>query len=163
MNAIRIGYIQSFPSDLIWFLSLPLLAVALAMVAGTWLPFAALASINLWNTISHHFSTWFRVFSLPEDWKRWKGRLIVGPVLITAASVTKLIWAPLTAVLVSTAWDHQHSLMQQHGFARIYDFKARAGSQSTGKFDLWLNIVLYVNLLITAPLWGELWIYESFR
>jgi hypothetical protein len=60
-------------------------------------------------------------------------------------------------------WDHQHSVMQQHGFARVYDFKAGTGAPSIGRLDFWLGISLYANMLIVAPLWGELWIAELYR
>ena len=53
--------------------------------------------------------------------------------------------------------------MQQYGFSRIYDFKAGAGAPHTKRFDFWLCIILYGNLLITAPLWSELWIAEFYR
>ena len=49
-------------------------------------------------------------------------------------------------------WDKQHVLMQQHGFARIYDFKAQAGAPSTSRFDLLLNWTLFLNLFLTSPL-----------
>ena len=163
MSTIRTGYIRSLHSDLVWFLGLPFFAVAVAMGSHQWLPFAALASFNLWITIPHHFSTWFRAYSLTEDWTRWKWRFIVGPVLITGTTLATLIYAPLTAVLVFALWDHQHSVMQQHGFARIYDFKARAGSPSTGKFDLGLGAALYLNMVLTAPLWVEIWIYQLYQ
>ena len=163
MSAIRTGYIRGFWTDLFWFLGLPYLAIAAALCSEIWLPFAAVVSVNLWITIPHHFSSWFRAYGLPEDWARFKGRLILGPILIFGATLAGIYWAPLTAVLALAVWDHQHSMMQQHGFARIYDFKAKAGAPQTGKFDLWLGIVLYVNLILTAPLWAENWIAELYR
>ncbi|MBC8353831.1 MAG: hypothetical protein H8E66_17665 [Planctomycetes bacterium] len=69
-----------------------------------------------------------------------------------------LKFAPGTTLLLGTLWDHQHSAMQQHGLARIYDFKARTGAPSTGRLDLLLNIFLFVNLLLTAPLFANLWV-----
>jgi hypothetical protein len=72
-------------------------------------------------------------------------------------------FAPVSIALVLMMWDHQHSVMQQHGFARIYDFKAGTGSPSQGRLDLWLGLLLYGNLLVTGPLWSELWIAELYR
>jgi hypothetical protein len=60
-------------------------------------------------------------------------------------------------------WDHQHSLMQQHGFARIYDFKAKTGAPATGKYDLALAWILYGNLLLTTPFFTAFWIRESYN
>jgi hypothetical protein len=60
-------------------------------------------------------------------------------------------------------WNHQHFVMQLHGFTRIYDFKARTGAPSTGRWDYGLNWVLYLNMFITAPLFARLWIHELYR
>jgi hypothetical protein len=53
--------------------------------------------------------------------------------------------------------------MQQHGFARIYDFKAGTGAPSMGRVDFWLSMFLYGNLLVVGPIWSELWIAELYR
>ncbi|HIE97912.1 MAG TPA: hypothetical protein EYG03_09640 [Planctomycetes bacterium] len=59
--------------------------------------------------------------------------------------------------------DHQHSIMQQYGFARIYDFKAKTGGPLAARFDLWLGWTLYLNLLITSPLFTRFWVAELVR
>jgi len=158
----RTGYILNGRADLVWFLGLPFIAIAIALGCYHWLPVVAWASIGLWVTIPHHFATWLRTYGLPEDWQRWKGRLIGGPLVIGAMTLLGLRFAPGTALIVVTLWDHQHSIMQQHGLARIYDFKARTGARSTGRFDLLLNWFLFVNMLLTAPLFAELWIRELY-
>lgn len=159
----RVGYILGRRADWVWFIGLPFLAIAAALASQRWLPAVALASVALWITVPHHFATWLRTYGLREDWRRWKDRLIVGPPIIAASAFAGLVWAPMSLVLVITLWDHQHSLMQQHGFARIYDFKARAGAPSTPRFDLFLNWILYVNLLLTAPLFTQFWVREVYR
>lgn len=157
------GWILDPRRDAVWFLGLPLLAFALAMGCHAWLPFVALASVNLWITIPHHFATWARTYGLKEDWQRWKERLIVGPVLIGVVALAGHRWAPTTLLLLVTMWDHQHSIMQQHGFARIYDFKARAGAETTGRFDLCLGWILYGNMFLNAPLFVQYWVRELFK
>jgi hypothetical protein len=142
----------------VWFLGLPFLAIGVALACYQWLPVLAWASIGLWITIPHHFATWLRTYGLAEDWQRWKARLIAGPIVILGMSLLGLKFAPGTTLLLATLWDHQHSAMQQHGLARIYDFKARTGAPSSGRMDLLLNILLFVNLLLTAPLFANLWI-----
>ena len=79
---------------------------------------------------------------MPEEWERFKSRLILGPILIIAFAAAGLVWAPITLTLIVLAWDHQHSIMQQHGFARIYDFKTQSGLPSTGRIDLALHWLL---------------------
>ena len=48
---------------------------------------------------------------MPEEWSRFKERLIIGPIVIVALTAAGLTWAPITLLLMVTAWDHQHSIM----------------------------------------------------
>ena len=159
----KTGYIASRPADLVWFVTLPLVAILIALGCQAWLPYVAVASINLWITIPHHYATWVRTYGMPEEWERFKDRLIVGPIVIIAMAATGYVWAPITLLLLITAWDHQHSIMQQHGFGRIYDFKAGTGSPDTGRFDLTLHWVLYSHMFLNAPMFRHLWIRELYR
>ena len=158
----RPGWILSPRHDLAWFLLLPVSAVLIALGCHHWLPFVALVSVNLWITIPHHCATWVRTYGLEEDWQRWRGRLLLGPLMIGALAMMGHRWAPTTLLLVVTMWDHQHSIMQQHGFARIYDFKAGTGTLRTGRFDLVVNWVLYGHMFLTAPLFVQYWVRELF-
>jgi len=120
----KTGFILSARADLLWFLGLPFLAVAVALTSQHYLSAVAMASVSLWITMPHQGATWLRTYGLTEDWQRFRGRLIVAPILLFATAVVGLQWAPITLMIIVMLWDHQHSIMQQHGFARIYDFKA---------------------------------------
>ena len=109
-------------------------------------------------TVPHHFVTWLRVYGSPGEFARFKERFIWGPVLLIGFCYLLLHYAPLSLVLIVTLWDHQHSLMQQYGFARVYDFKAKTGSPSTAKFDLAFSWVFFVNMLVVSPLFSTLWV-----
>jgi len=163
MNAISLGYIRSPRADLLWFVALPPIALAIALFFHTELPYMAQASISVWITAPHHYAGWVRGYGLEEDWSRWKTRLILGPILLVPSVLFGSAFIPVTLALVLLLWDHQHSVMQQYGFSRIYDFKAGTGAPSTRRFDFWLGIILYGNMLLTAPLWSELWIAELYR
>ncbi len=76
------GYILSRRADLVWFLGLPFAAILVALGFQRWLPYVAIASINLWITIPHHYVSWVRSYGMPEVWQRFKQRLIVGPIVI---------------------------------------------------------------------------------
>ena len=160
---IRTGYILNRRDDQIWFLALPLVALAAALGSQAWLPYVALASVNLWITVPHHFATWARTYGISEDWRRFKERLIVGPLVIFAAILTGLQVAPISLLLIIVLWDSQHSIMQQHGFGRIYDFKADSGSPRTPRFDLALHWILYSNMFLNAPLFVTMWLRELYR
>ena len=159
----KTGYVLSRRADLVWFLGLPFVAVLVALGFQRWLPYVAIASINLWITIPHHYVGWVRSYGMPEVWERFKQRLILGPIIILLFTAVGLLAAPITLVLLVTTWDHQHSIMQQHGFTRIYDFKAKAGLPSTGRFDLALHCVLYSHMFLNAPMFRTLWIRALYR
>ena len=159
----KTGYILNRRADIVWFLGLPFFAVAMALGFQAWLPYVAVASINLWITIPHHYAGWVRSYGMPDIWERFRNRLIAGPIVIVGFTILGLQFAPITLLLLVTAWDHQHSLMQQHGLARIYDFKAGAGLPSTRRFDLGLHCVLYGYMFISAPMFRFLWIRELHR
>ena len=151
----RSGYILGARADRIWFLGLPFVAVGFAMVAGHWLPFAVLAALHIWVTIPHHYATWLRTYGDRVGRERFRGRLILGPLLILSFVALGTIFAPLMLFVVIRIWDVQHGLMQQHGFGRIYDFKAKTGAPSTRQFDLGLHAVLYVNMILASPLFTQ--------
>ena len=117
-----------------------------------------MAAVALWVTVPHHFATWLRVYASPADFNRWRERFILGPFLMVLMAYAAIRYAPLTLVLIVSLWDHQHSLMQQYGFARIYDFKARAGAAFTARFDLLFNWILFVNMLVVSPLFSVIWV-----
>lgn len=159
----RTGYITDFRGDLVWFLGLPFAALAVALVSQQWLSAVALASFVLWVNTPHTFSTIIRAYGLEEDRKRFSDRLIVGVVAICSLLYFGLTYFPITLLLLTTVWNHQHFMMQLHGFTRIYDFKAGAGSKATGHYDLFLNIILYFNMFVTAPLFTKYWVRELIR
>ncbi len=159
----RQGFILDLRRDLIWFLTLPYVCLIVAFACQQWMPAVVVASVGLWITIPHHFATWLRTYGVREDWERWKDQLIVGPLVIISLTAAGFLWAPFTLLMVSYMWDHQHSIMQQHGFARIYDFKAKAGAPWTGRWDFWLNWVLYGNMFLTMPLFTKVWVRELLR
>ena len=163
MNAMVLGYIRNARADLVWFVALPFAAIAVALGFHHWLPYIAQASIAVWITVPHHYATWVRSYGLEEDWSRWKDRLVIGPLLLIPSVLFGSAYIPVSAAIVLLLWDHQHSMMQQHGFARVYDFKAGSGAPAAGRFDFWLGVVLYGNLLLSTPLWSELWIAELYR
>jgi hypothetical protein len=162
-SIFKTDYILGPRADAVWFLGLPIAGVAIAMACQTWLPAASVVSVALLITIPHHFATWLRTYGFSDEWQRWKIRLVVGPIAIFALTLLGLAWSPLTVLLLIMLWDHQHSLMQQFGLGRIYDFKARTGAPLTGRFDLALNWVLYVNMLLTSPFWTERWVLELYQ
>jgi hypothetical protein len=160
---IRVGYIVNPKADLVCFLGLPLVALAFALACQQWLTAVAITSVALLFNSPHFFVTLLRTFGLEEDRRRFRDQLIVGLVVISAFTVVGMKFAPLTIVLLGVMWTHQHNVMQLHGFSRIYDYKAKAGAPSTPRWDLTLNWVVYVNMVLTAQLFANFWIRELYR
>ena len=157
------AYIVNRKVDGIWFLALPYVAVAVALLLQDALPGESVAAIALWVTVPHHFATWLRVYGSPAEFGRWRERFVLGPVLMVLMAFVAIRYAPLSLILIVSLWDHQHSLMQQYGFARIYDFKAKAGAAMTGKFDLAFNWIVFVNMLIVSPLFSVIWVRMAYE
>jgi len=157
------GYILNPRADVVWFLSLPFWALGLALAAHHWLPAMAELSVALLVTAPHQFATWLRTYGFRDERQRWSIQLVAAPILIFSLTLVGLYYSPLTVVLLTFLWDHQHSLMQQHGFARIYDFKAEAGAPSTRRYDLALSWILYLTLFLTTPLWTEIWVRQLYQ
>ena len=152
------AYIIDRRADWIWFLTLPFAAVVIGLLSHQYLSGTALAAIAVWITVPHHFATWLRVYGSSVEFNRWRDRFIVGPFVLVLLAYVAMRYAPLSLVLIVTLWDHQHSLMQQYGFSRIYDFKAGAGTATTSRFDLLFNWILFVNMLVVSPLWSVIWV-----
>ncbi len=152
------GYIIDARHDTLWFLALPFISVALALLAHRYLPGGALVAVTLWITVPHFLITGLRVYGSPAEFTRWRERFILSPILLILFAFALAVYAPLTLVLLVTLWDHQHSLMQQYGFARVYDFKAKTGGPQAAKFDLYFNWVFFVNMLLVSPLFSAIWV-----
>ncbi|MBL8813035.1 MAG: hypothetical protein JNM43_22900 [Planctomycetaceae bacterium] len=159
----RTAYILTFRQDFFWFWLLPFLAVGFALFCQQSMTGVALATVGVWITMPHQFASWLRTYGIPEERRLWTDRLYVAPLLIFFATLAGYAVAPISTALFVILWDHQHSIMQQHGFARIYDFRGRTGAPSTGWFDLLLGWILFGNMLITSPMFMWPLVRELYR
>ena len=159
----RIAYILGRRADLLVFIALPFIALAAGMASQKWLPVTAVAAVGLWMTTPHHFASWLRTFGFADEFHRWRFKLILGPIVIFSLVCLGLQWSPLTIAMLVMLWDHQHSLMQQYGFSRIYDFKAGTGSPSTARFDYLFTWIVYGNMFLVSPYWTEIWALELYQ
>jgi len=156
---LQTGYVVNRRQDYIWFVGLPF-AICLALLSGHYLPGAAIA---LWITIPYHSVTWLRVHGSPSEFSRFKEHFVLSTILLVAFTYALIQYVPISLVFVVTLWDHQHSLMQQYGFSRVYDFKAKTGAATTAKFDLAFNWIFFGNMLIVSPLFSVIWVRRALR
>ena len=152
------GYIVSPNNDRLWFLALPFLAVAFAVGAEHHAPEVWVVVASALITVPHQGVTFLRVYPSRTEFQRWPKRLVIGPLLLIPGVYYMSMWNPWLLILIVTLWDHQHSIMQQYGFSRIYDHKAGTGGRLTPKFDFYLNWVLFVNLLLVTDVWTRFWV-----
>ena len=158
----RTAYIRSLHADCLVFFALPIIATLIALGCQAWLSSVAIASVTLWITIPHHYVTWVRAYGHLEDRRRWKRRLLGAPIIL-GLFVFGMQWAPVSLLLVTILWDQQHSLMQQHGLARIYDAKAGTGNSEIARLDLGLHWVLFLNMVLVSPFFTASWLKELYR
>ncbi len=154
----RSGYIVNPINDRIWFLGLPFLAIGAALASQLHLPGVWLVAVSALVTVPHQGVTFLRVYASPTERARWPRLLTAGPLILIPGVYFMIEWNPWLLILGVTLWDHQHSIMQQYGFARIYDHKAEAGAPLTPKFDYYLNWVLFVNMLLVTDLFTRFWV-----
>ncbi len=159
----RRGYILSWREDLLWFWLLPFLAVGVALLCQQYLSAVALAAVGVWVTLPHQFASWLRTWGVADERRLWGDRLYWGPLLIFGGSLLGYGLAPISTALLVILWDHQHSIMQQHGFARIYDFRGGTGFPVTGWFDLVLGWLLFSHMLLTSPMFVFPLVRELYR
>ncbi|MFT5443011.1 MAG: hypothetical protein ACI8W3_002056 [Myxococcota bacterium] len=152
------GYIISPQSDFLWFFILPLIAVAAATLSHLTLPGVGLLIASVGVTVPHHFVTWMRVYGSPVEFSRWRTRLVLIPVVFIPAVFLMSKQIPLGLILLIYLWDNQHSIMQQYGFGRIYDFKAGTGGENTARFDYYLHWALFLNMLLVSPVFTNYWV-----
>lgn len=152
------GYIVSQRGDLVWFVLLPFAALAAALVSQQYLPSLAMVAISFVVTAPHHCVTFLRVYASPNEFQSRRFTFVAGPLLFIPAVFFAAKFAPFSLMMLIMFWDHQHSIMQQYGFTRIYDFKAGTGSPRTAKLDFYLNWVLFVNMLLVSKAFAAFWI-----
>lgn len=156
----RKPYIVGPAYDWIFFLSPPLLALALGFLVATYhlgawdLELAGeqftAAGLALGVFIHAHLViVFFRSHGNRTILEQFPVRFLVVP----AALFVAMIWSPWVAVCASvlaTFWDVYHSGAQTFGFARIYDSKAKNAPDDGRTLDIILNQLLYAGPIVAG-------------
>lgn len=100
-------------------------------------------------TWAHLIAVLPRAYCNPEVFACYRTRLTVVPVVLIAALLVSPT-ALAVAAVVAVFWDVHHSAMQNFGFARIYDMKAKNPPHLLRAADLRLNWMLYVGPIATG-------------
>jgi hypothetical protein len=162
----RSPYLVSPAYDWAWFLSTPVVALAIGIaISGTWLTTATLAigegdsaaGIAIAVLIHAHLvAVVFRSHANPTVFRRHPVRFLLVPAALWAALMWSE-WIAVAATVVATFWDVWHSGAQTFGFARIYDRNAGVPPDRDRALDFWANQVLYAGpILAGATLFDHL-------
>ncbi len=155
----RSSYIVSPMYDWIAFIGAPLIALFFAMAIS--LPFVPNPIINVgdrehtfWGFIvlvimtqCHLLITVIRAYGNQTIFKKYKRRLLIGPILIFSLIYVHS-WAFYSMIIIATWWDVYHSACQTYGFTRIYDIKTGNTSLSLRIQDRILNCLIYIGPII---------------
>lgn len=154
------GYIVSALYDNFFFITSPLLALAL----GVLIALSSLPSmrVNVFNhegspdsiflgtfIMAHLFIVFFRSNGNKKIYQMYPYRFTLVPLLLfTALCFSK--WVAITASVLATWWDVYHSSLQTFGLGRIYD--ARAGNDKVvgRRLDYMLNLLIYAGPILAG-------------
>lgn len=158
------GWIHSRPFDLLMFIGMPLVSIAVAYGFSLvprednqilFLDQPALMTSVALKTIihSHLVIVFFRSHMNPKVRTRWPVRFWLVPLVLFVATLVSL---PLLGIvlIVTTFWDVYHSSLQTFGIGRIYDMKAGADVNKGRNVDIALNHLIYIGPLLVGPVWG---------
>lgn len=169
----RSPYIATPLYDWVFFLLPPLASLLLgALVSGTsfdtdrfWLHGHRVT----WTTLllgifvhAHLVAVFVRSHLNPEIFPRHKIRFVVVPVLLVFAMMMSM-WAVVIATVLVTFWDVWHSALQTFGLGRIYDRNQGNDPLVGRRWDLILNLILYVGPIVSgATMYAHFQKFELF-
>jgi hypothetical protein len=171
----RSPYIVSRTYDWLWFLSAPMLALALGVLVSGWPSLTAqqhqLATEHdtligfFIGTITHaHLvAVFFRSHGNAQIRKLYPIRFFVVPAVLWAAIVISP-WIAVASIVVATFWDVWHSGAQTFGFARIYERNHGTPPELGRRLDFWLQQLLYAGpILAGATLMDHVDSFDNFK
>src|SRR5438093_1870146 len=149
----RTGFLVGPAYDTIFFITSPLLALALVVaISGTSLTTRYIHNFSHegtaatlfigWFTMAHLFIVFFRSHGNREIFRTHPYRFTIVPVLLFAA-MTASVWIQCLIAVLATFWDVYHSSLQTFGLARIYDRRAGNDPNTGRELDRLLNLLLY--------------------
>ena len=158
--AARRGWIVGPFYDSLFFITSPLLALALGLVlAPTQLAVrplrlfadegsAAMIFIGSF-TMAHLVIVIFRSHANREIFRTHRYRFTIVPIALFLA-MTVSPWCQVAIAVLATFWDVYHSSLQTFGLGRIYDRLAGNDPLEGRRLDYLLNLVLYAGPIVAG-------------
>ena len=160
-------------SDLLLIVAAPLLALVWTMCTlalmgterGTTLVMTVFGVFN----VAHHCPTFLRIYGDKELVKRFRWRLLLGPIfpfgcaLIVVALLIRSgasVQQMLFLFLLLNLWDPWHFVMQHYGFMRIYDRHNDAPHGLASRMDMLLCFSWFAFVMLAAAEWLPSLLYD---
>jgi hypothetical protein len=172
---VRSPYIVSRSYDWLWFLSMPMLSLAIGVLVSGW-PSLTATEHHLGTesdtlvgffigtvTHAHLVAVFFRSHGNAQIRKLYPIRFFIVPVVLWLAIVISP-WIAVASTVVATFWDVWHSGAQTFGFARIYERNNGTPPELGRKLDFWLQQLLYAGpILAGATLMDHFDSFDNFK
>ena len=143
------SWIQGPGVDLCLLIGVPLFLVPLIALAPARPALQELILyLGAFGALGHHLPGMMRAYGDRELFRRFRARLILAPIFLTAVCVGFSVSGLGAIVLITFLWTTWHTLMQVFGFARIYDSKGGRVSPWTSRLDHGLCIAWIVAPLV---------------
>lgn len=149
------GWIISPLWDCVFFLVTPLAGLAVAISLDV-VVFDTAALIIVTGVIAtgHHLPGFLRTYGDPELLTRYRGRLLVAPVLLAAACVGFRVTGVTGLDAILLIWGTWHVLMQNYGIMRIYGARKGEVSRLTSWLDWALMLTWITAVYLSSPAWS---------
>ncbi|HIE98945.1 MAG: tetratricopeptide repeat protein [Fuerstiella sp.] len=140
--------------DCVFFLVTPLVGIALAKGLDV-APFDTTVLLIVTAVIAtgHHMPGFLRTYGDPELFARYRGRLLIAPVLLAAACISFRFAGILGLDAILLVWGVWHVLMQNYGIMRIYSARKGEPSRMTSRLDWAVMLTWIVAAYLSSPAW----------
>lgn len=139
-------------ADFAFFIATPLLIVPAYFAAAPILPLHALQVVVLaLSATGHHLPGFIRAYTDASIFRQFRYRLLVVPALLILFAAWTTYNKLSTLFFLFIAWSTWHGAMQIHGFLRIYDAKSGFFSAWTARWDFWMCISWFVQVVLWSP------------
>lgn len=135
--------------DLALIVATPLLILPAMMLARSrWADASIVLFIAAFGQLGHNLPGMMRAYGDRALFERYKTRFIVAPIVLVAVCVLAVVYHLHGLILVTAVWAIWHALMQTHGFARIYDAKAKSFDAPTRWLDFAMTFTWFGGAII---------------
>jgi len=151
---IRDQYIASPAFDWVFFIGVPLVAVAIVMAAAYFLPAARIEYYVIgYMAVGHHIPTMIRAYGDPGELSRNRVQLFAIPLCVAPLVIALTLFDARLLTLIFV-WDQYHFIRQHYGFMRIYNAKAGLGGDVDSSLDHWLCFSFFICILAHSGFYG---------